>query len=74
MFTDYLVGKSPSKITRDLTKAGVRSPRGEAWNRQTVTNLLANRAYIGELHGVRGARPRIIPTGMWNRAQNVTAD
>ncbi len=74
MFVDFLDGRSPGRIARDLTIACVPSPRGGTWNRQTITNILGCRIYLGEMHGVRNAHARIVTTRMFNKAQNVPAD
>ena len=73
MFTDCVDGRSPSRISRELNENSVPSPRGGTRNRQTVTNVLKNRAYTGELHNVRNAHEGIVSTRMFNKAQNIPA-
>src|SRR5262249_54092503 len=55
MFAD---GNSPQKIADTFNGEGIQPPRGEAWSQASFTSgptsrkhgILANRAYLGELH------------------------
>jgi DNA invertase Pin-like site-specific DNA recombinase len=62
-------GLGPGPIARRLNTEGVAGPSGRPWNRQTVTNMLRNPVYAGELHGVKGAQPAIVSRRVWNQAQ-----
>jgi site-specific DNA recombinase len=53
-------GIGPSPISRRLNAEHVPGPTDRPWNRQTVTNILRNPVYAGELHSVKGAQPAII--------------
>jgi site-specific DNA recombinase len=61
-------GNGPARIAWHLNDDGVPSPRGRTWNRQTVTNILRNPVYRGELHGVKQAQPALVSTRLWNAA------
>jgi DNA invertase Pin-like site-specific DNA recombinase len=61
-------GDGPGRIARRLNHDGVPGPTGKGWNRQTVTNVLRNLVYYGELHGVRRAQPAIVSRRLWNAA------
>jgi site-specific DNA recombinase len=61
-------GSSPARIARDLNAEQVPSPRGGAWNRKVIGDVLRNPAYVGELHGVKNAHPAIVSRRLWNAA------
>jgi hypothetical protein len=69
IFTLARDGDGPSRIARRLNHEGVPGPTGKGWNRQTVTNLVRNTVYAGEMHSVRGAQPAIVSRRLWNAAQ-----
>lgn len=56
MFADYEAGMSPTVIASTLNEAGVPSPGGGKWWRTTVTEILSNPVYSGDL--VRNQRRR----------------
>ncbi len=62
-------GLGPGPIARRLNAEGVRGPSGRPWSRQTVTNMLRNPVYYGELHSVPKAQPAIVSRRAWNAAQ-----
>jgi site-specific DNA recombinase len=62
-------GLGPGPIARRLNAETTPSPTGKPWNRQTVTNILRNPVYTGELHGVKKAQPAIVSRRVWNQAQ-----
>jgi DNA invertase Pin-like site-specific DNA recombinase len=68
IFTLARDGDGPSRIARRLNHEGVPGPTGKGWNRQTVTNLVRNTVYAGEMHSVRGAQPAIVSRRLWNAA------
>jgi site-specific DNA recombinase len=55
VFREYVAGRSPRAIALDLTRDGIASPNGGAWNHQTFlsnkykTGLLSNPIYVGKL-------------------------
>ena len=56
IFTDFANGKSPRSIAIGLNRAGVKAPRGKAWDSSTIngnaargTGILNNELYIGKL-------------------------
>ena len=56
IFREYLSGKSPMKIARDLNAEGVKAPRGPIWqsgtilgHRKTGFGILRNRVYLGKM-------------------------
>jgi DNA invertase Pin-like site-specific DNA recombinase len=61
-------GLGPGPIARRLNAEGVPGPRGP-WGRQTITNMLRNPLYAGELHGVKTAQPAIVSRRLFNAAQ-----
>ncbi len=69
MFAKARRGVGPGTIATELNAEGVPGPKGRAWQRQTVTNLLRNPLYAGELHGVKNAQPAIVSRRAWNAAQ-----
>lgn len=50
IFAEFLAGRRIAWILRDLNADGIPSPLGTSWNKTTVTYILENRAYIGDLH------------------------
>lgn len=68
IFADAKAGKGPGPIARRLRAEGIPGPRGP-WSRQTVTNVLRNPLYAGELHGVKGAQPAIVSRRLFNAVQ-----
>jgi site-specific DNA recombinase len=62
-------GLGPGPVARRLNAEQVPGPTGKPWNRQTVTNILRNPLYAGELHGIKAAQPAIVSRRAWNQAQ-----
>jgi site-specific DNA recombinase len=62
-------GLGPGPISRRLNAEGIVGPAGKPWNRRSVTNLLRNPLYAGELHGMKRAQPAIVSRRVWNAAQ-----
>ena len=50
IFAEFLAGRRIAWILRDLNADGIPSPLGTSWNKTTVSYILENRAYIGDLH------------------------
>lgn len=50
IFAEFLAGRHVAWILRDLNADGIPSPCGTSWNKTTVSYILENRAYIGDLH------------------------
>jgi len=70
IFAAAKAGTGPGAIARQLNEEGVAAPRAKAWNRQTITLMLRNPVYRGELHGVKRAQPAIVSARLWNAAQH----
>ncbi|WP_420717527.1 recombinase family protein [Emcibacter sp.] len=54
IFKEYVAGKAPRTIARDLNKDGIPSPRGQEWGQSTIngnpargSGILNNELYIG---------------------------
>ncbi|MGY4170952.1 recombinase family protein [Bradyrhizobium sp. USDA 4529] len=47
IYEQYLSGKSPSGIARELNRRGIANSRGDPWCRNAIRDLLRNEAYIG---------------------------
>jgi site-specific DNA recombinase len=62
-------GLGPGPIARRLNAESIPGPTGKPWNRQTMTNILRNPVYSGELHGVKRAQPAIVSRRIWNEVQ-----
>ena len=69
IFGEAKSGLGPGRIARWLNKDEIPGPRGGRWNRQSVTNLLGNAVYAGELHGVKRAQPAIVSRRLFNAVQ-----
>ena len=48
IFSQYLAGDSPWTIAKTLNKRGIPSPRGGAWNKGTIRDMLKNEIYCGD--------------------------
>jgi len=48
VYSQYLSGRSPWWIAKDLNSRGVPSPRGGKWNKGTIRDMLTNAIYAGE--------------------------
>jgi site-specific DNA recombinase len=62
-------GLGPGPTARRLNAYGIPGPTGKPWGRQTVTDILRNPLYAGELHGIKRAQPAIVSRRTWNEAQ-----
>ncbi len=56
IFGEYVAGRTPRDISRDLNREGVRPPRGRTWNASTINGnlqrgagILQNELYMGRL-------------------------
>ena len=56
IFKDYVTGKSPKQIAKDLNREGLRGPRGALWSPSTIhgnpkrgIGILHNELYIGRM-------------------------
>jgi site-specific DNA recombinase len=56
IFREYVAGRSPISIVRDLNREGVPPPRGAVWNASTLNGsrkrangILSNSLYVGEI-------------------------
>jgi site-specific DNA recombinase len=68
IFRDAARGLSPGRIAQALNDEKVRGPTHGEWQRQTVRNVIENRAYRGELHGMANAHEAIVSPRLWNAA------
>ena len=50
IFDLYLTGNGFCKICRILTDEGIKSYTGKAWNKSTVSEVISNITYTGNLH------------------------
>lgn len=50
IFDLYLAGNGFCKICRMLTDEGIKSYTGKAWNKSTVSEVISNITYTGNLH------------------------
>ncbi len=48
VFDEYAHGRTIPIIADRLTRAGVRSPRGGKWTKNTLTRILTNERYVGK--------------------------
>jgi site-specific DNA recombinase len=62
-------GRGPGPISRRLNAEGIAGPADHPWSRQTITKMLRNPVYAGELHGVKKAQPAIVSRRLWNAVQ-----
>ena len=49
IFSLYLGGWGCDRIANDLNHRGIRPPRGKMWNSSTISNILGNETYVGDL-------------------------
>jgi site-specific DNA recombinase len=62
---------SPAKIANELNREQMPAPsskpdRPRAWSRQVVGEMLRNRVYTGEMHGVKRAHAAIVSARLFN--------
>ena len=49
IFADYLSGKSPCQIAKELTQEGIKTPKGkDVWNESSIRYILGNDKYSGD--------------------------
>lgn len=55
MFTRVAEGCSATALAKELTQAGIPTPRGEmkAWRQGTISRILKNRVYLGEVEAYK---------------------
>lgn len=68
IFRDAARGLSPGRIAQALNDEKVPGPTRGGWHRQTIRNVIENRAYRGELHGKANAHEAIVSPRLWNAA------
>lgn len=49
IFNYFLQGMTVGQIAYQLNREGVKTPKGKAWYESTITNILRNEKYIGNL-------------------------
>jgi DNA invertase Pin-like site-specific DNA recombinase len=73
MFTDYAAGKSLTAISRRLNTDGVPPRRGRLWRSSTISQILQNPVYIGEIsHGgerLPGEHEALVDRALWEDVQ-----
>lgn len=73
MFQAYIDGNSLENIAKDLNTAGIRTKRGNPWERRSVGYILRNPIYAGWLlwdgHLSKGMHEPIIDIETFNEAQ-----
>lgn len=73
IFKRFLDGESFAEIGRDLNSRGIRTKRGNPWNKNSFHRLLSNETYIGvyKYSGIRkeGGVPAIISKEVFDAAQ-----
>lgn len=75
IFSDYANGTPLQKIADELNEAGFRSVKGNKFVVSSLSNIIKNRAYIGEYkwgdHLIPGGMPRIIDDNLFEEANNM---
>lgn len=74
MFRLAASGMGGVQICRKFNKErvatwGRRKDSSPVWENSYIRKILRNRAVLGEYNGIRDYFPRVIHTGLWNRAQ-----
>ena len=59
IYNDYLSGLSSYKIAKKLNNMGVRSKKGNVFERQTIEYILTNPVYIGKLRKSKNIKERL---------------
>ena len=71
MFRRYAGGESMTDIIEDLNARGLRTSRGNRFNKCSLTRIFNNRNYIGEYHhmgiSTPGGVPAIVPEELFER-------
>ena len=74
IFSMYLAGKGTTAIAEALNADGIRTERGNAWGKQTISKMLKADRYIGVYryagHVVEGGMPAIIDEGDFQMVQD----
>lgn len=77
IFEHYAAGESSASIVEQLNAAGLRTSKGNAFNKCSIPRIIQNEAYHGvyicKAYDVRidGAIPAIIDDDLWKRAQKM---
>ena len=67
--------RSLTEIGLELTKRGIKTPKGKEWRRQCISNIIKNPFYKGyiqyaeEIH--KGTHPAIVDEKLWAKANKV---
>lgn len=73
IFTAFLHGSSFAEIANDLNGRGIRTARGNLWNKNSFRAMLKNECYIGVYHysdiRIEGGMPAIIPKDQFMEVQ-----
>ena len=72
IFKRYTSGETITSIINDLNSRGLRTAKGNPFNKNSLHRMLKNRNYIGEYHYkdfvTQGGVPAIVPEDIFNRA------
>ena len=72
IFKRYTSGETITSIIKDLNARGLRTSKGNEFNKNSLHRMLKNRTYIGEYHYkdfvTPGGVPAIVPEDIFNRA------
>lgn len=73
IFSDYAEGVPMKEIVNDLTKAGIKSVKGNDFTINSLRHILHNRAYLGEYkwgeYVIPEGMPRIISDELYEKVQ-----
>ena len=73
IFTYYSQGYSVESVVRLLNKEGIKTKKGQEFQRSSILSILKNDAYIGMYHyagiTVPGGTPAIIDQDLWDACQ-----
>jgi DNA invertase Pin-like site-specific DNA recombinase len=77
IFTEFAAGGSITAIARRLHGDNIRTVRGGLWRQPTVSGILGNVAYIGQIHHngtvYDGEHTAIVPSDLFERVQDLLA-
>jgi DNA invertase Pin-like site-specific DNA recombinase len=77
MFIDYAAGKSLTAISRKLNEDRVPPRRGRLWRGSTISGILQNPVYVGELSHDGGRLPgehdALVDRSLWEDVQTLLA-
>jgi DNA invertase Pin-like site-specific DNA recombinase len=75
IFARFLEIGSATELAREVSKRGIRTPRGNPMSKNFLYRMLNNRAYIGEaVHkgtGYAGEHERLIDQRTWEQVQSI---